>query len=354
MAVGGIRGAARRHRLLEEALHACRRRARREELGDEHERLVERGVDAAHHEQEAEQRKEVAGAFEHERGTHQQRRGKPQTQHHLGTIDRDAAGELGADRAALGSIHAPVHPLEIALLLIGRAHLAHALKRLLHELRGLEPSHAGLSHERLKPGANAEEQEQRHRTRPHRGHREPPVEGEQARERDGHRGIGAVEFGQHVAVGMLGGLDVGHEGLGEVGKVAAAEERKREPAQPLGEGDPLPAALLVDDAVLVVVLEPLAHEEHDEIHGKHRHPAEDGHVKRVETESPPRSQRHRPAREPRHERAHDREDEPHAREHHEIGHGSPRSPQADVPYALVREGILLLHGHLGHLPGSIA
>ena len=66
-----------------------------------------------------------------------------------------------------------------------------------------------------------------------------------------------------AATASVGGLDVGHKGLGEVGKIAPAEERERQLAQPLGEADALPAALFVDDAVLVIVGKILGYEKRD-------------------------------------------------------------------------------------------
>ena len=79
-------------------------------------------------------------------------------------------------------------------------------------------------HERLELGAHAEEHEQRYRARPHGRHGEPPVERGEAHEGDGHGGVGAIELGEYMAVGVLGGLDVTHERLGEVCEVATAEE----------------------------------------------------------------------------------------------------------------------------------
>ena len=86
---------------------------------------------------------------------------------------------------------------------------------------------------------------------------------------------------------MLGGLDIGHERLGEVGKVAPAKERKRKPAQTLGERDALTSALLIDDTILVVVLESLAHKQHDKVRGERYHPTRKGYVERIEAERTP-------------------------------------------------------------------
>ena len=164
-----------------------------------------------------------------------------------------AAGDLRAGGLALRGVHIGMDVLEVALLLVGRAHLAHALECLLDVLRGGKAAHARGLHHGLERAPRAEEDGEPHRTAPERREREPPVKGEQANGCHGERYVGAVELGQHVAVGVLGGLDVGHEGLGEVGEVAAAEEAQGQLAQALGEADALPAALLVDDAVLVVV-----------------------------------------------------------------------------------------------------
>ena len=352
VAVGSVAVPALGERLLEEAPHAPSGGARREELRDEHERLVEGRVDAAHHQQEAEEGEKVAGALEHEGGAREQGGGKPQAQHDLRAVHADAGRELPADGGALRLVHALVDALEVALLLVGGAHLAHALERLLDELGGPEPRQARPAHERLDSGAHAKEQKQRHRARPHGRNRQPPVEGEQAHEGDRHGGVGAVELGEHVAVGVLGGLDVSHERLGEVREVSSAKEREGEPAQALGEGHALPPALLVDDAVLVVVGKPLAHEEDDEVGRDRGRPAGSGHGERVKAERSPGAQLDRPAREPRHERAHDDVDEPHARKDHEVGHRGPHRAEEHVPHALVREGVLLLDRHHRSLPSA--
>ena len=145
------------------------------------------------------------------------RGGKAQAQHDLGAVDGDAAGDLRAGGLALRGVHIGVDVLEVAPLLVGRAHLAHALERLLDVLRGGKAAHARGLHHGLEGAPRAEEDGEPHRAAPERREREPPVKGEQADGRHGERDVGAIELGQHVAVGVLGGLDVGHEGLGEVG-----------------------------------------------------------------------------------------------------------------------------------------
>ena len=56
-----------------------------------------------------------------------------------------------------------------------------------------------------------------------------------------------------MAVGMLDGFHIAHDGLGEVGQITSPEKRQREFPQTLGQPDALSAALVVDNAVLVVV-----------------------------------------------------------------------------------------------------
>ena len=141
-----------------------------------------------------------------------------------------------------------------------------------------------------------------------------------------------------MTVGVLDGLHVAHDGLGEVGQVAPAEKRQRELPQTLGKPDAQTAALLVDDAVLIVVGEVLGDEQHDGEHGK-----SDG-------------VRHdigqcRAARQMIHERAHRQEERAHSREHHEVRYRSPDGSQLDVAHALIGESVLLFDGHLGHLLG---
>ena len=72
----------------------------------------------------------VACALEHQPGAREQRGGKAQAQHDLRAVDGEAAGELAADGGALRRVDALVDVLEVALLLIGGAHLAYALERL--------------------------------------------------------------------------------------------------------------------------------------------------------------------------------------------------------------------------------
>ena len=119
---GRVLGSALRQRLLEEAPHAARRGACREELGDEHERLVERRVDATHHQEEAEEGEKVAGSLGDESGADEQRRRKAQAQHDLGAVHADAGRNLAADGGALRRVHAVVDMLEVAFFLVGGAH----------------------------------------------------------------------------------------------------------------------------------------------------------------------------------------------------------------------------------------
>ena len=152
---------------------------------------------------------------------------------------------------------------------------------------------------------------------------------------------------------MLGGLDVAHERLGEVGEVAPSKERERELPQALGKGDALPPAFLVDDAILIVVGKPFAHEKDREVGCDRGDPAGNGHGERVKAKRAPRAQLHLPTREPRHDRAHDDVGESHARKDHQIGDGGPNRAQAHVPHALVGECILLLDRHHRALPSAL-
>ena len=135
-----------------------------------------------------------------------------------------------------------------------------------------------------------------------------------------------------MAVGMLDGLDVAHDGLGEVGQVAPTEERLRQFAQALGKADALPAALLVDDAVLVVVGEVLGDEQRGDERGEARQIWDDVRQRRA-------------AHEMVGERAHRHEDDSHTAEHRDVGHRGPRRAQFDVAHALVGESVLLPDRH---------
>ena len=106
-----------------------------------------------------------------------------------------------------------------------------------------------------------------------------------------------------------------------------------------GQPDTLAAALLVDDAVLVVVRLVFGEEQDEDECGKSDGVGHDVGQRRALCEA-------------RHELAHRKEDDAHAGEHDEVGHRRPNGAELDVSHALVREGVFLLDRHYASPPSE--
>ena len=218
--------------------------------------------------------------------------------------------------------------LEVAPLLVGGANLSHTVERLLDGLGDPDLLGAVGLKEGLERASARKEHGKGHRDAPERGQAQLPAEEERPDEDDGGGDDGAPELAQHVAVGVLHGLDVPHDGLGEVGQVAAAKEREGELPQALGDADALLAALPVEDAVRVVVLLPVAEEE--------------GHGKGGEAKRDGRQARQLGAvGEVRHEAIHGVEEKADAAHGHEVGRGRPEDAAPHASIGVVGEQVLL-------------
>ena len=131
-----------------------------------------------------------------------------------------------------------------------------------------------------------------------------------------------------MAVGVLHGLDIAHDGLGEIGQVPAAEEREGQLAQTLGDLDALVTALLVEDAVAVVVLLPVrGKEQHKKGHEPSRNRKDGGQI--------------RTRRKTVDETCHSQEQKAHASHGDQIGDRGPKDAALDPCNALVGQEVLL-------------
>ena len=127
---------------------------------------------------------------------------------------------------------------------------------------------------------------------------------------------------------MLHGLDVAHDGLGEIGQVAAAEERKGQLAQALGDTDALVAALLIENAVGVVVLLPVGSEEQHEKDHEANHDGHSGGQVRAHCQMADKAR-------------HGQEQKAHAGHGDQIDDRGPKNPALNPGDAFVGQEILL-------------
>lgn len=74
-----------------------------------------------------------------------------------------------------------------------------------------------------------------------------------------------------MRAGLFKHLAVGHDGAGQVGEVALAEERQRQHAQPLREGQAALFALFICCEIGIIILEPCGDENEREADGAAAH-----------------------------------------------------------------------------------
>ena len=215
------------------------------------------------------------------------------------------------------------------LFLVGSADLADAVEGLLNRLGDLDLLGADSVEHRGHGAARDIQDGKRHGHAPKRRDGQLPTEEQRPHEHDGARDNGAPQLAQNMAVGMLHGLGVAHDSLGKVGQVAAAEERKGQLAQALGDFDALVAALLIENAVGIVVLLPVRGEEqHEEDHeaGYDGQGGGQGRARRQMLD----------------EASHGQEQKAHARHSDQIGDRGPENPALNPSNAFIGQEVLLL------------
>ena len=222
-----------------------------------------------------------------------------------------------------------VQALQIMRFLVGGANLTHAIERFLHAFGYAHLRRTVALKHRLHGLARGEQDQERHRHAPERCNGKRPAEEQRHHEHNRRRDNGTPQLAQHMAVGVFHGLHVTQNGFGKVRQIAAAEERKRQLAQALGNLDALVAAFLVEHAVRVVVLLPVRGEQH---HEEHHQPCDERHDIGQLTA----------AGKMRDKARHGHEQEEHARHNHQVGDGSPQDAAFHTLHALVGQEILLL------------
>ena len=205
---------ALRHGLLHDGAHALGRRLGGKQLGHQHQRLVKGRIDAAHHKQEGKHHQKVDLAGGDHRGARDQRGSDTQTKDGKGGVNQQAAGELSLGGLALLGVDRGVEALKIMRLLIGRANLAHAVERLLNGLGDLDLLGADTIEDRGHGSARHKQHGKGNGHAPKRRNRQLPAKEQRRHKHNGARNDGAPELPEHVAVGVLHGLDIAHDGLG--------------------------------------------------------------------------------------------------------------------------------------------
>ena len=99
-------------------------------------------------------------------------------------------------------------------LLIGGADLANAVERLLDRLSDLDLLGADTVEHRDHGAARQIQHGKGHGNAPKHRDRQLPAKEQRRHEHNGARNDGAPELPEHVAVGVLHGLDIAHDGLG--------------------------------------------------------------------------------------------------------------------------------------------
>ena len=98
-----------------------------------------------------------------------------------------------------------------------------------------------------------------------------PVKGEHAERNEDRRDERSEKAGDIMRAGLFKHLAVGHDGAGQVGEVALAEERQRQHAQPLREGQAALSALFICCEIGIIILEPCGDENEREADGAAAH-----------------------------------------------------------------------------------
>ena len=243
-------------RVFQNLIHARHIRPHGDDSRQILQRALHRIIQAGSHEQEQEQRQHVDAAAQQQHGAGQRHGGDAELQDRTGRGHEHGVRQLRRDRLLFHGTDLPGKAAEIALLCIAGLQVADRFDILLNAVgAGHFHGHGPALHAVLHAIA-AEHDGRRYRDDPQRRQRHAPVEEEQA-QRDEHRGDERAEqAGNEVRAGLLQHLTVCHDGAGQVGQVALAEEGQRKSAQALGERQAADTALLIGRKVGAVILEP--------------------------------------------------------------------------------------------------
>ena len=205
---------ALRYGLFRDGTHALGRRLGGKQLGHQHQRLIKGCIDAAHHKQEGKHHQKVDLSGSDHRGARDQRGSDTQTKDGKGGVDQQATGELSLGSLALLGINHGVKTLKIMGFLIGGADLTHAVKRLLDCLGNLDLLGTDTVKDRSHRPARYKQHGKGNGHAPKRRNRQLPAKEQRGHEHDGACDDGAPKLSEHVAVGVLHGLDIAHDSLG--------------------------------------------------------------------------------------------------------------------------------------------